>query len=368
MKFQFIRILFISLLTLICSLGSSHAKSISIMSYNTENLFDTLDDPDRADEDFTPDGRYRWNTEKLKLKIQQLGKVITSIKNPDGMPCPDVLSMVEVENALVLKMLKEQALSACEYKKTVIDKRDPDPRGIKVSLMTRFPVVGQPISHFVYDTGRVIQETHVNAHGTRLVIFVNHWKSRIPSSNDPDGGKSKRALAAKILRTRMNELYAEDPGIEMIVTGDLNDEFEDDSIRKVLGTVADPEKATNPEKLVLWESSFDLLHDPRFDDLPTDEEKYAFLKLLRATYYFAREKAFNQLDHLLVSPGLLDDQGLTFIPKSFKVVRLVMNTDPQTKGPRRFTAFEDENGHFSRALGASDHFPILIRLAVQENR
>jgi hypothetical protein len=38
-------------------------KILTIVSYNVENLFDTIDDPNKLDNEFLPDSMSRWNTE-----------------------------------------------------------------------------------------------------------------------------------------------------------------------------------------------------------------------------------------------------------------------------------------------------------------
>ena len=40
--------------------------------YNLENLFDTIDDPLKIDEEFTPEGVNQWNTEKYMAKLHNM--------------------------------------------------------------------------------------------------------------------------------------------------------------------------------------------------------------------------------------------------------------------------------------------------------
>ena len=51
----------------------------TIVSYNVENLFDTIDDPNKLDNEFLPDSAGNWNTEKYNKKIKDLSHVISSI-------------------------------------------------------------------------------------------------------------------------------------------------------------------------------------------------------------------------------------------------------------------------------------------------
>ena len=53
-------------------------KIMTIAFYNVENLFDTIIDPDPnkiLQDDFTPKGPHRWNTQKYNEKMQHASKV-----------------------------------------------------------------------------------------------------------------------------------------------------------------------------------------------------------------------------------------------------------------------------------------------------
>ncbi len=334
------------------------AKSISVMQYNVENLFDTVDDPDKQDEDFTPDGRYQWNEDKLQQKMINLAAIVTSVKNEDGSVCPDVLALGEIENAAVLKAWKAGPLKACGYSKIIIDKNDGDSRGIRVATMTRLALAGAPRSHKVYEGGRFIQEVPLHIDGHVFVIFANHWKSRIVSPNDPDGGIEKRRKAANVLHKRMQEIFDLNAQADLMAIGDFNDESEDSSLRRSLRVSHNLETVINNDStMYLWESSYDLFAQPPLSNGSVGDE---FFKKARGTYYYSRERAFFQLDHILLSRGLFDGRGLTFIPRSFAVVRHKDFTD--SRGiPIRFDKMKE-----APQRGASDHFPILARFHVEE--
>ena len=55
--------------------------------YNLENLFDTIDDPNKNDEEFLPNGANQWNTEKYTTKLHNMAYSISTIGTditPDG--------------------------------------------------------------------------------------------------------------------------------------------------------------------------------------------------------------------------------------------------------------------------------------------
>jgi hypothetical protein len=111
--------------------ANDSGKIKRIVSYNIENLFDTKDDPDKLDDDFTPQGSYHWTREKYERKLQRISKVIATIG--EGNP-PMLVAMMEVENDYVLKGLTEYSpLKNLRYK--YIHKESPDARGIDVALL-----------------------------------------------------------------------------------------------------------------------------------------------------------------------------------------------------------------------------------------
>jgi len=88
--------------------------------YNLENLFDTIVDPDTnkiLQEDFTPIGSTKWNTEKYIEKLGNMSKVISDMgieSTPDG---PAVLGVAEIENKQVLEdLVKEKSIASRDYK------------------------------------------------------------------------------------------------------------------------------------------------------------------------------------------------------------------------------------------------------------
>ena len=48
------------------------ASSLSIMTYNVENLFDTEDDPKTNDEQFLPDSEKKWTIERYDKKLNRI--------------------------------------------------------------------------------------------------------------------------------------------------------------------------------------------------------------------------------------------------------------------------------------------------------
>ena len=76
-------------------------KPFRVSFYNLENLFDTVDGPN-DDAEFLPNSANAWNGERYKSKLRNMAKVIDSIE-------PDILGLVELENAFVLEDLRSNS-------------------------------------------------------------------------------------------------------------------------------------------------------------------------------------------------------------------------------------------------------------------
>ena len=103
-----------------------------IVSYNVENLFDTLDDEqNESDNEYLPDGRYNWTPERYLKKLNNLSKVITAIVG--GKSAPTLIGLAEVENDKVLDDLIKRTTIDNEY--SFVHYESPDERGIDVALL-----------------------------------------------------------------------------------------------------------------------------------------------------------------------------------------------------------------------------------------
>ena len=118
---------------LVYSVNPAQTKSsdtLFIASWNLENLFDTMDDPGKNDEEFLPGSKKDWTAERLDKKLSNLAKVIRSMNNNRG---PDILGVCEVEHESLLKEMISKYLSNKDYKTAY--RESPDFRGIDNGLI-----------------------------------------------------------------------------------------------------------------------------------------------------------------------------------------------------------------------------------------
>ena len=132
------------LLLLLVGFDASAQKRHTVMFYNVENLFDTLNDPDINDEEFLPSAAKAWNTSKYLRKLQNIEQVLMggAASNRDF---PAVIGLSEIENRNVLEdIIVQGKLINGNYR--ICHHDSPDRRGVVVAFLyrpARFEFVGQ---------------------------------------------------------------------------------------------------------------------------------------------------------------------------------------------------------------------------------
>ena len=108
-------------------------RSIRLMFYNVENLFDTDHDTLKDDLEFLPGGVRRWNHTRYNRKISSLYQTIAAAGE---WSMPGIIVLCEVENRRVLEDLVHGTyLSKYDY--GIVHEESPDPRGIDVCMIYR---------------------------------------------------------------------------------------------------------------------------------------------------------------------------------------------------------------------------------------
>jgi predicted extracellular nuclease len=319
----------LTLITLFHLSSAASADELYVASWNVENLFDTTDDPNvEHDEDYTPQSRLRWTKERLNIKLDQLAKIISKMNIGRG---PDVLGMCEVENRKVVEMLVAK-LAPLGRKYEIVHKDSPSDRGIDCALIYDSNVFSLADSKFHYIEARKtrdIVEARLRRKDADLFVFMNHWPSR---RND----EWQRAAAATVLRKRLDEILAADPKADIVLVGDFNDEPDNASIRDQLRAASFKDK--------LPAGSF-------FDST-------AHLHATgKGTHVYNNE--WNLLDHIIISPGLLDDAAYHWKPDSSQRLEfdeLFFHPRQQGEIPRPNRTYSGNQFHRS---GFADHLAVV---------
>jgi len=172
------------------------------------------------------------------------------------------------------------------------------------------------------------------AGGHDLVVVASHWTSR---RSDEKG--TQRAKYGDLIYGRANEIYQNNPAIDLIVCGDFNDTPDDPSVRGHLRALGDATEVVNAKEL-------------RFFNLMAgkDPEQYG-------THYYRKPVVYDQI---CVAPGLLDQRGWTCDADSLRVpVDGLLAPGSKLRRPWRYGGPAD-----TQPRGASDHFPVTVKLRV----
>jgi predicted extracellular nuclease len=315
-------------------------KNYRIAFYNVENLFDTIDIPNKFDEDFTPTGKQVWNTERYAKKLADLDKVITA------MAFPTLLGVCEIENEAVLKDLTAQS-GMSKHNYGIVHYESPDKRGIDNALLYQkayFKVestdnirIEFPASMEEGYTSRdIIYAKGIFLNQFPLHIFVNHWPSRRGGEKE---SQPKRVLVAQHLRNAVDKIFSKDPNANIVIIGDMNDEPDNDSILKTL-------KAGEIEDQIQTATLYNCM---------------AKLKQQNNGTYNYRGN-WNMLDNIITSSNLLSPTSKIHIqnPTIFQEDWMMFDSPKNGKTPNRTYGGPNYYG------GISDHLPVYVDLRIRK--
>lgn len=219
---------------------NNRKNTFTIGFYNVENLFDTINNPNTSDDDFTPTGKHRWNKKKYFHKIKKITSVISQIGKEHANQPPVILGLVEVENDTVVKdLVQHKNLEKFNYQYIHFESKDE--RGIDVSLLYNKDYFKE-ISSKTYslpltdeegnpDYTRDILVVKGYLHDELVHIFVNHWPSRRKGEQET---KHKRIKAAQLVHTAISEIKKEIENPRIVIMGDFNDNPTSESIKNYL--------------------------------------------------------------------------------------------------------------------------------------
>lgn len=212
--------------------------------YNLENFYDTINDPNKNDEEFLPTGDHLYNTAVYTSKVHNLSEVLSQIGTditPDGF---SMLGVAEIENRKVLEDLVNQPELKSRGLK-IVHYDSPDERGVDVGFIynPKYFTVKHSEKLFVklmnddgslHYTRDVLWVSGIYGQTDTVNVFVNHWPSR---RGGEEASAPGRAAAARASKHIIDSLMAINPNTKVIVMGDLNDDPISPSVTKVLGAV-----------------------------------------------------------------------------------------------------------------------------------
>jgi Endonuclease/Exonuclease/phosphatase family len=323
--------------------------TITIVSYNVENLFDMADNGDEYPE-YKPNHN-NWTNNTYQIKCANIASVLAQIN-------ADIAVLVEVENENALSgLLSALAERKCPYPYYALGGARTG--SVMPVVLSKFPVLSEKtfgVAAGASEHNRNMLEAAVYLGSDTLTVFACHW----PSKTHKESG---RLANAKLLAERLASLPK---GSDYVVAGDFNEDYDecetfsttglDDTkgvtgLNHILGTVS-----SAPGKFVVYRRKSDVASDTGvalFDP---------WLELPEArrltTVYKGRPET---PDHILLAASMFDTTGISYVDNSFAPFtwngRLTKDGAP-FRWQMRFT----KSGPIHIGEGFSDHLPVAAKL------
>jgi predicted extracellular nuclease len=305
-------------------------RKATIVFYNVENLFDTIDDPAINDEEFLPEGPKQWDSKRYDKKVNDIAEVLASINKEE---LPELIGLCEVENLSVLKdLVKTEKLAAGKYR--IIHLDSPDNRGIDVALLYRQGEF-RAFSHdaILVNPGfntRDILYVYGKLGKDEMHIFVNHWPSRV---GGVEKSEPNRIMAAETLKEMVDDILKDNALAKIIIMGDMNDEPDNKSLSEVLEAAAPDSNAR----------LFNLM-------FPLKEQN-------EGSYNY--QGNWNMLDNIVVSISVIHEGGFVVNDQLGQVFHEPWMEYTNKNGDMSPNRTYGGQNYFG---GVSDHFPVYVQL------
>lgn len=339
--------------------GAPAPGGFRILAFNAENLFDGKDDGPEYAEFKVAAGKW---SEALYGKRCALTASLVSASCPGG---PDLVCLEEIENEAVLARLAAACSPAYPYVALLPSRGSP----INCGVMSRYPIV-RLAAHAGSDAAkrRLILEAEIDVGGKPLVALVNHWKSKVEGARETEPRRIEEALA---LASRIRELAAERPGLDVVAAGDFNETPEEAALALAdpagpypvaFASAGIPRSAASPRASIFLAPpsaaaldalapALALASAPGAEALVLADPWLAPENAGTGTGSYWRTGGFERIDHFLLSRSLFDGTGFEYA--GFEVVQLPFALT-RTGKPLEWDG--------RKGTGYSDHFPILLTL------
>ena len=309
-------------------------NSLSVMSYNLENFFDTYDDPGKDDKAYLPlsakqDQSHidacnkirvsKWKNECLYLdwsdenKNKKLNNIVATIRSLDS--TPDVIAFQEIENINALKDIFYKLKDKGYIDYVLIEGNDY--RGIDNAYLSKYKIQKTKQHKIIFspefstkDT-RPILEAVIDFNGKPIHFYNVHF----PAPYNPIGmRKDAFNTLKKITSSHSNAVIA---------LGDFNvTSFE----------------ADNNKTFTSLDKDWDISH-------------IAGCSNCSGSHYYRRDDNWSFLDVIIIK----ENRGISFKNESINVLKTNINTNKEGKP----LSFNMNNGE-----GVSDHLPVIATISI----
>jgi endonuclease/exonuclease/phosphatase family metal-dependent hydrolase len=331
---------------------SLRSTTVTVMTFNVQNLFDNTDDPDKDDKaylalaakqneghiaacnEITVDSwrdeclNLDWSDAAIDHKLDVLAQSIRQVNDGAG---ADIITLQEVENASILDRLRTEKLADLGYAPAILVE-GTDVRGIDVAILSKLPLASEPrlqplaLPEFPQregDTRGVLQATFRLPDGSLLTAFSVHF----PAPFHPTAMRIAAYEHLAALRAALpDEQHA-------FAAGDFNTTSAEDAREGLLDTYARP-------------------HWTLAQDVGCDE--------CRGSYFYGRDSSWSFLDMIFFSSARGAKTTARIRGES---VQIANDYPPQTSKNGTPERFRSEKGS-----GVSDHWPMVATIELTEKQ
>ena len=319
--------------------------SVTVMTFNVENLFDNEDDPVKDDETYLQlqdkqsaahiakcelieVERWRdqclqfdWNDTVIDHKLTVLAETIKQVNGGRG---ADIVALQEVENVAILERLRTEYLADSGYLPAIL-LEGQDVRGVDTAFLSKLPLANPAKLHpliledypdRIGDTRGVLEATFELPDGSLLTGFSVHFPA-------PFHPTEMRELAYE----HLNGLRASlPPDRKVFAAGDFNTTGSED---RELGML---DRFVRPYWTVAHEQC----------------------QGCRGTQYYAPDDSWSFLDMILFAPGRGEKTTWQIRAESVQLANRHAQQVTNEGTPLRFDPV--------RRVGVSDHWPLVLTL------
>ncbi|MCD4758028.1 MAG: endonuclease/exonuclease/phosphatase family protein [Arcobacteraceae bacterium] len=302
------------------------AKDFKVASYNVENLFDLKYDGTEYKE-YKPNTK-TWNKNSFSKKIENIAQVINDLN-------ADIIALQEIESKEALNTLVKKAP---QYKYHTFLKKETSSVG--VALLSIYPIKNSTKidvdSNDKYS--RYILKATVLIEDKKLIIFVNHWRSK-------RAAESKRIIYAMGLKKEIDSL---DKNEDYIILGDLNSNYNEFQTFKYDKNLNDSFGITGINQILNTTDRENFIHIDHMLNFNKKVHYNLWLDLNDKKFSTIFKGEYNTPDNIILSQGLFDQKGISYVQNSFNVFKTHYLIEKNKI--RRWNNFKNN--------GYSDHLPI----------
>jgi len=330
----------------------SGTTSVTVMTFNVQNLFDNLDDPGKDDKAYLPlEAKQNeshitacneievdsWREECLHLDWSdaaidhKLDVLAATIRQVNGGAGADIITLQEIENASILDRLRSEKLGDLGYRPAILVEGS-DARGIDVAILSRLALAADPILNPLTlaefperkgDTRGVLQASFALPDGSTLTAFSVHFPA-------PFHPTPMRIAAYEHLASLLAELPDDH---HAFAGGDFNTTSKEDEREGLLDAYARPH----------WT----IAHDIGCGGC-------------NGSYYYYGDDTWSYLDMILFAPAR---GGKTTAQIRGESVAIANASPPQVSENGTPERFRSDKG-----TGVSDHWPMIATIELTEKQ